>query len=338
MQKSDFNFDLPRELIAQHPLPGRTDSRLMCMERTTGGIRHQVFSDLPKLLHPADLLVFNNTRVVPARLRASKETGGEVEILIERLESGTGCLAQLRVSRKPAPGSLLLLENGLKCRVRERRGQFFELHLETGDWESVMAEQGRLPLPPYIDRQADELDSERYQTVYASRPGAVAAPTAGLHFDQMMLDRLEAEDIRQAHVTLHVGAGTFQPVRSELVQDHRMHPEFIDVSREVVSAVKATKEHGGRVVAVGTTTVRSLETAAEGGQIRPFSGESELFIYPGYEFQVVDAMITNFHLPESTLLMMVSAFAGRIPVLNAYSQAASLGYRFFSYGDAMFIA
>ncbi len=338
MKKSDFQYDLPPELIAQHPPGERSAGRLLCLGRASGAVSHRRIRDLPELLGPGDLLVFNDTRVIPARLHAPKETGGRAEILVERVLSDHACLAQLRVSKKPARGSVLTLENGARLRVLGRQGQFFELASESGTLPDIMEQTGHVPLPPYIRRGDEALDRTRYQTVFARRPGAVAAPTAGLHFDAALLERIAARGVEMAHVTLHVGAGTFQPVRVENIEEHRMHAERVEVPAKVCEAVRAARQRGGRVVAVGTTAVRSLETAAGNGQVEPFNGDSRLFIYPGYGFRVVDALITNFHLPESTLLMLVSAFAGREAVLEAYRQAVAERYRFFSYGDAMFIS
>lgn len=337
MKTSDFTFELPPELIAQHPLPQRTASRLLCLDRTTGATRHRHFSDLPDLLQPGDLLVFNDTRVIPARLFGRKATGGRVEILVERLLPGDACLAQLRVSKKPATGARIELDGGGVLEVLGRDGPFYRLRAVSAPLPDLLERDGHMPLPPYIEREDAAQDRERYQTVYARNPGAVAAPTAGLHFDDTLLDRLDARGIRRAHVTLHVGAGTFQPVRTARIEDHEMHAEHIEVSQAVVDAVVATRARGGRVIAVGTTSVRSLESAAAGGTLQPFSGDSRIFIYPGFEFRAIDAMITNFHLPESTLLMLVSAFAGRDAVLAAYAEAVRERYRFFSYGDAMLV-
>jgi S-adenosylmethionine:tRNA ribosyltransferase-isomerase len=338
MRKDLFTFDLPPELIAQRPLEERRASRLLCLDRESGAIQHRQFTDLPGLLQPGDLLVFNDTRVIPARLFARKPTGGHVEILLERLLAGDRCLAQLRVSKKPAIGMQLELEGGGALEVLGRQGPFYELALVGEGLTGVLERQGHMPLPPYIERADEAADRERYQTVYARRPGAVAAPTAGLHFDDDLLRAVEARGVERAFVTLHVGAGTFQPVRAERVEDHEMHAEHLEVAPSVVEAVARTRARGGRVVAVGTTCVRSLETAAAGGALAPFAGDSRLFIYPGYEFRVVDALVTNFHLPESTLLMLVSALAGTEHVLAAYREAVREHYRFFSYGDAMFIA
>ncbi len=337
MKTSDFTFELPPELIAQHPLPERTASRLLCLDRDTGAVDHRQFADLPDLLRAGDLLVFNDTRVIPARLFGHKATGGRVEILVERLLPGDECVAQLRVSKKPAPGSRIELEGGGILEVLGRETSFYRLRAVDTSLPALLEREGHMPLPPYIEREDQLDDRERYQTVYARNPGAVAAPTAGLHFDDALLARLDATGVESTHVTLHVGAGTFQPVRATNIEDHEMHAEHIEVSRAVVDAVAAARERGGRVIAVGTTSVRSLETATAGGELRPFSGDSRIFIYPGYDFRAVDAMITNFHLPESTLLMLVSAFAGRDAVLAAYEAAVRERYRFFSYGDAMFL-
>ena len=337
MKLSDFHFDLPRELIAQQPLVRRSASRLLRLDRRSGALRDAAFRDLPDLLAPGDLLVFNNTRVIPARLFGRKETGGRVEIMLERLLDDRECLAQLRVSKPLRVGGRILLEDGSVLEVVARDGAFFHLR-SAGPGLAVLLERfGHMPLPPYITRDDTREDRERYQTVYARHPGAVAAPTAGLHFDATVLAALAARGIERAEVTLHVGAGTFQPVRCENVEDHRMHAEYLEVSAEVCAAVARTRERGGRVVAVGTTAVRSLETAAADGALKPFRGDSRIFIYPGYGFRVIDGLVTNFHLPESTLLMLVAALAGREPVLAAYRHAVRERYRFFSYGDAMLV-
>ena len=338
MRKDQFTFDLPPELIAQRPLPNRRGSRLLCLDRQSGAVAHRQFVDLPALLEPGDLLVFNDTRVIPARLFAHKPTGGQVEILLERMLGGQRSLAQPRVRTNPAVGMRLQLDGGGELEVLGRQGPFYELSLVAGDLAATLEAQGHMPLPPYIDREDEVADRERYQTVYARKPGAVAAPTAGLHFDHETLAALAERGVERAFVTLHVGAGTFQPVRSDHIEDHEMHAEQLEVSPGVCEEIARTKDRGGRVVAVGTTCVRSLETAAADGALKPFTGDSRLFITPGFEFRVVDALITNFHLPESTLLMLVSALAGREAVLAAYAAAVRERYRFFSYGDAMFIA
>lgn len=337
MRRSDFHFDLPEELIAQRPLSARGASRLLCLDGQRGAMRDLLFSDLPRLLIPGDLLVLNDTQVMRARLFGRKETGGGVEILIERLLSDQEAQACLRASKAPKPGSSIFLEGGERLQVSQRNGDLFRLICLDIDFGSLMARHGHVPLPPYIRRSDEETDLDRYQTVYARREGAVAAPTAGLHFDQSMLTRLSERGVKVAHVTLHVGVGTFQPVRVERIEDHVMHSEWLSVDQSVCDSVTATKEAGGRVVAVGTTSIRSLETAAQSGDLKPYQGETRLFIYPGYRFRVADALITNFHLPESTLLMLVTAFGGYEPVTTAYRHAVERRYRFFSYGDAMFL-
>lgn len=336
MLTSDFNFDLPDELIAQFPLEGRSNSRLLHLA-ADGSVRDGLFSDLPSLLNPDDLLVFNDTRVIPARLYGQKVTGGKIEILIERLLTPSSALAHIKASKSPKPGSSLLLEGGISVEVVGRDGALFEIALDGQDWLTVLGEHGHMPLPPYIQRNDSEFDEERYQTVYAKNPGAVAAPTAGLHFDDDIFHQLDAKGVERGFVTLHVGAGTFQPVRVDDVTDHVMHEEYLEVSPELVEQVVACKKRGGRVVAVGTTSVRSLETAALSGGLTSFSGMSDIFITPGSHFNVVDAMVTNFHLPQSTLLMLVSAFVGYEEAMNAYRHAVDVKYRFFSYGDAMFL-
>jgi len=340
MKRSDFQFELPERLIAQAPLPQRSDSRLLSLDRSSGKLSDLKFADLGNLLEPGDLLVRNNTRVIPARLFARKQSGGRVEILLERLLTDRQCIAQLRSSKSPRPGTVLLLENGAAIVVTGRQDSFFKLELAEGQGSLAghMSELGRMPLPPYIQREDNAADRERYQTVYAKSPGAVAAPTAGLHFDLEMLENLASKGIESTEVTLHVGAGTFQPVRCDRIKDHRMHAEYLEVSEKCCEAVVAAKSRGSRVIAVGTTAVRSLETAAQDGSLDVFSGDSRLFIYPGFPFRVVDGIITNFHLPESTLLMLVCAFAGTRETLHAYRHAVEHDYRFFSYGDAMLVA
>ncbi len=335
MRTSDFQYELPDELIAQHPLPDRSASRLLHLD-ADGRLHDREFLDVAGLLRPGDLLVFNNTRVLAARLFGRKASGGRLEILIERLRSEHEALAHLRVSRSPRPGAVLHLDGGFEVTMTGREGALFVLRSET-PWAEILDRVGHMPLPPYIERADEAADQTRYQTVYASRPGAVAAPTAGLHFDRPLLDALHDRGIEMAEVTLHVGAGTFQPVRAEHIEDHQMHAEWLEVPVETVKAVAACRARGGRVVAVGTTSVRSLETAAATGELAPFAGDSRLFITPGYRFRVVDALLTNFHLPQSTLLMLVCAFAGFEPVMAAYRHAVARRYRFFSYGDAMFL-
>lgn len=332
----DFSYPLPEALIAQHPLAERSASRLLVLDRN-GKLHDEVFTALVDYLRAGDLLVINNTAVIAARLFGHKATGGRVEVLIERLLTERDALVQIRASKALKPGSFLVFAKHIRARVEGREGSLFKLQLITGDWQSLLRQQGHMPLPPYIDREDDELDQSRYQTVFASQSGAVAAPTAGLHFDQPLLDRIEAKGIDRAEVTLHVGAGTFQPVRAERIEDHQMHAERVTVSQQTCDQVLACKRRGGRVIAVGTTSVRSLESAAQTGQIGPFDSDTRLFITPGYDFRVVDAMVTNFHLPESSLLMLVAAFSGFQPMMDAYRHAVAQHYRFFSYGDAMLI-
>jgi S-adenosylmethionine:tRNA ribosyltransferase-isomerase len=337
MQLSDFDYELPSELIAQRPNERRADSRLLQLDGNTGDIVDTLFADLPDAVRPGDLLVFNNTRVMPARLYGSKASGGRVEILIERVLEPHLALAHVRASKSPKPGSSIQVGDTL-LRMTARRGALFELQLPPElDFHALMAQHGHMPLPPYIERADDAMDAERYQTVYASQAGAVAAPTAGLHFDEPMLERLQAMGVETAEVTLHVGAGTFQPVRVENLDEHEMHSEWLDVSQQVCDQVAATRARGGKVIAIGTTSVRSLETAAASGELQPYTGDTRLFIRPGYRFQVVDRLLTNFHLPQSTLLMLVSAFAGYGQIMAAYRHAVAKRYRFFSYGDAMLL-
>ena len=330
MRRSDFSYDLPKHLIARTPLPGRTDSRLL--ELNGDVVTHRRFGEIVDLLHPDDLLVVNDTRVIKARLRAVKDSGGRAEVLIERIESADTALCQVRVSKALRPERTLLV-NGEVMTVLERRGEFYLLRFP-GDVLEFLDVHGSTPLPPYIARPANAGDEKRYQTVYGKHPGAVAAPTAGLHFDVPLLRAIADKGVGVAAVTLHVGAGTFQPVRTEDLARHRMHEERYEVTAETARAVRACK---GRVVAVGTTVVRTLESAADDrGDVRDGTAETDLFIAPGYKFRVVDALITNFHLPQSTLLMLVSAFAGHATVMRAYREAVRDGYRLFSYGDAMF--
>ena len=336
MQKSDFHYDLPERLIAQAPLPQRSASRLLCLDGADGGIADRRFTDLPDLLRPGDLLVCNDTRVMPARLFGFKATGGKVELLVERVLGPYAVLAHVRASKMPKPGSEIVLAGGFHCLMRGRREDLFELEFGTEcTVDEVLQQIGHVPLPPYIARADEEEDRERYQTVFARSLGAVAAPTAGLHFDEAMLGRLDALGVERAFVTLHVGSGTFQPLRVENLDEHVMHAEPCEVGAEAVAAVARTRARGGRVVAVGTTVVRSLETAAASGELAPYLGETRLFIRPGYRFRCVDALLTNFHLPESTLLTLVCAFAGHEETMRAYRHAVAREYRFFSYGDAM---
>ncbi|NHA15640.1 tRNA preQ1(34) S-adenosylmethionine ribosyltransferase-isomerase QueA [Thioalkalivibrio sp. XN279] len=339
MQRSDFAYDLPEELIAQAPLAERGASRLLVVDAAAACWRDAMFRELPSVLRPGDLLVLNDTRVIPARAFGRKESGGRLELLVERLEGEQGVIGQLRVSKPPAPGTRLLFEGGAAATVTGRTGPGGDMYALVFDAPVLpwLESAGHMPLPPYIRRADEAVDRARYQTVYGREPGAVAAPTAGLHFDEAMLARLAAAGIETATITLHVGAGTFQPVRADDPREHRLHAERVEVSPAACAAIRDARARGGRVVAVGTTVVRSLETAAAGGELQPFSGESELFILPGYRFRVIDALVTNFHLPESSLLMLVCAFGGTRTMLSAYRHAVAARYRFFSYGDAMFI-
>lgn len=338
MRKSDFHFDLPAALIAQAPLLERTGSRLLSLEGRGGALTDLQFSDLPSLLRAGDLLVFNDTRVIPARLFGEKDSGGRIEVLLERLLSDRRVLAQVRASKPPKPGQGLHLDGGVTAKVVMRQGEFYEIEFVMGEpLLAVLERIGHVPLPPYINRADATTDRERYQTVFARSPGAVAAPTAGLHFDAALLTRLTALGVEQAFVTLHVGAGTFQPLRVDEITQHRMHSEWLQIDALTAERVNTAKQARRRVIAVGTTVVRALETATRKGRVQNYSGETDIFIYPGYRFGCVDGLITNFHLPESTLLMLVCAFAGTESVLNAYRHAVREGYRFFSYGDAMFV-
>jgi S-adenosylmethionine:tRNA ribosyltransferase-isomerase len=338
MQVSDFSFHLPNELIARYPTSERTASRLMQLHGESGAVSHGGFTDLLEFLQAGDLLVLNNTKVIPARLFGAKESGGKIEVLVERLLGERNFLAHVRSSKSPKAGARLLLEGEVWATMLARHDTLFELVLDEGEVAlEVLQRLGHMPLPPYIDRPDDTADRDRYQTVFGEHHGAVAAPTAGLHFDQPLLDAIAAKGVNFAYITLHVGAGTFQPVKVERIEDHHMHGELVEVSAAVCDAVKQTRATGGRVVAVGTTCVRSLESASENGEIAPFNGETHIFIYPGYRFKSVDTLVTNFHLSESTLLMLVSAFAGRDFVMSAYAQAIEHEYRFFSYGDAMLV-
>lgn len=338
MKPSDFSFELPESLIAQTPPKNRGDSRLLCLNVVTAGISDCLFTDLPSMLTPQDLLVFNDTRVIPARLFGHKATGGKVELLLERLLGEGVFLAQLKVSKAARSGSEITLEDGSVLVVLGREGDFYRLQAVDQDaLLKTLEETGHMPLPPYIKRSDTSLDRDRYQTVFARRAGAVAAPTAGLHFSEAIMNVFKEKGIGMEYLTLHVGAGTFQPVRVDNIEEHQIHHEWYEIDESLCQAIEKTKKHGGRVIAVGTTSVRTLESAARSGALKPHEAETDIFIYPGFEFQIVDAMITNFHLPESTLLMLVSAFAGRETVLAAYYHAVREKYRFFSYGDAMFI-
>jgi S-adenosylmethionine:tRNA ribosyltransferase-isomerase len=338
VKKSDFDFDLPPDLIAQAPLERRSGSRLLVVDVAARSKANRKFYDLPDLIQPGDLLVFNDTRVLPARLYGRKDTGGAVEILIERVTGAREARAQLGVSKKPKEGGIIELADGTHITVMGRDGEFFLLRFEIDEpLERLLSRLGEMPLPPYIERGADASDMERYQTVFAREPGAVAAPTAGLHFDEALLEKLRNKGVDFGYVTLHVGAGTFQPMRAENVQDHVMHREWLNVGAELVEKIRATRAAGHRVIAVGTTVVRALESATVEGVLRPFAGETQIFIFPGYKITSVDALVTNFHLPQSTLLMLVSALAGKEVILDAYRYAVLQRYRFFSYGDAMLI-
>ena len=340
MRVADFSFDLPDELIARFPKADRTSSRLLSLDGPSGAVEHKIFSDILELVNENDLLVFNNTKVIPARMFGQKESGGKVEVLVERVLDEHRVLAHIRASKSPKPGNVLILEGKAKAIMVARHDTLFELEFDHSENVlDILNDVGHMPLPPYIDRPDNEADRERYQTVYGEKPGAVAAPTAGLHFDDKLMTALKDKGVQMAFVTLHVGAGTFQPVRVESVDEHIMHSEYIEVPQDVVDAVASTKAKGGRVIAVGTTSVRSLESAAKihGGKLDTYFGDTDIFIFPGYQFNVVDAMVTNFHLPESTLIMLVSAFAGQDNIMGAYNTAIEQQYRFFSYGDAMFL-
>ena len=340
MRVTDFTFELPESLIAHYPQAERSSCRLLSLDGPTGALTHGTFTDLLDKLNPGDLLVFNNTRVIPARLFGRKASGGKIEVLVERMLDDKRILAHIRASKAPKPGAELLLgdDESIKATMVARHDALFEVEFD--DERSVLDilnAIGHMPLPPYIDRPDEDADRELYQTVYSEKPGAVAAPTAGLHFDEALLTAIRDKGVDTAFVTLHVGAGTFQPVRVERIEDHHMHREWLQVGQDVVDAVSVCRARGGRVIAVGTTSVRSLESAARDGELKAFSGDTDIFLYPGKRFHVVDALVTNFHLPESTLLMLVSAFAGYPETMAAYAAAVEQQYRFFSYGDAMFI-
>lgn len=339
MKKSDFYYHLPEHLIAQKPLPQRAASRLLCLNSVTGQLSDKHFRDFIDLLNPGDLLVLNDTKVIPARLYGKKTSGGKVEILIERIVDERSAIAHVRASKTPKAGTLIELDQGYVCEVASRDADLFTIEFSAPEGLSALLNAiGHIPLPPYITRSDEAEDHERYQTVFAQQTGAVAAPTAGLHFDRSLLDEIRAKGVDTAFVTLHVGSGTFQPVRVENLAEHLMHKEFFAVPETAVKAVQDAKRRGGRIVAVGTTAVRALESAAQSGHLVPGQGDTELFITPGYRFKIVDAMLTNFHLPESTLLMLVCAFGGYKAVTHAYSHAIEQSYRFFSYGDAMFLS
>lgn len=338
MKRSDFNYQLPPELIARYPLPERSASRLLCLEQ--GQVSHRQFTDLCTLLQPGDLLVFNQSRVIPARLFGQKPSGGKVELLVERVTAPQRVLAHMRASKPLREGMQVLLADGTALTVAGREGDLFVVDFPEPVL-GLLERLGEIPLPPYFERAPEAADAERYQTVYARQAGSVAAPTAGLHFDEPLLDQLKAAGVEFAFVTLHVGAGTFQPVRADDIAQHHMHAEYLELGADVVSAVEAARARGGRVIAVGTTSVRALETAAHaagpGQPLAPFQGDTSIFIYPGYSWRVVDALVTNFHLPESTLLMLVCSLAGYDAVMAAYAEAVAARYRFYSYGDAMFV-
>ncbi len=338
LKKSDFHYELPPGLIAQAPLPERSASRLLVVPPAPAPFADRGIADLPDLLQPGDLLVFNDTRVIPARLHGHKASGGRVEILVERLLPANEALAQVGASKSPKAGGRIALDAGGEAEVLGREGEFYHLRFHVdgalADW---LQHAGLLPLPPYIHRAPGDDDQARYQTVFARRPGAVAAPTAGLHFDEALLQALDARGVERGHVTLHVGAGTFQPVRVDDLSQHHMHSEWLEVGAPLVEQVRRTHARGGRVVAVGTTVLRALEAASRDGELQPYSGETSIFILPGYRITSIDALLSNFHLPESTLLMLVSAFAGRERIMAAYAHAIDARYRFFSYGDAMLL-
>jgi S-adenosylmethionine:tRNA ribosyltransferase-isomerase len=337
MQTSDFSYELPEELIAQYPTADRDSSRLLCLE-PDGKITDTSFKQFAQYLKPGDLIVLNDTRVIPARLFARKVTGGKVEIMLERIRDEKTLLVQLRASKSPKPETLLLLDENTSFEVLGRSGDMYLLSYEGGEQLSdVLNRLGHMPLPPYIDRADEATDKERYQTVFSDKLGAVAAPTAGLHFTKQLLDELKKNGIDNTKLTLHVGAGTFQPVRVDNIAKHQMHSEYMHVPLEVVEKINKAKRNGGRVLAAGTTVVRSLETAARNGELSSFEGNTDIFMYPGFKFKVVDMLLTNFHLSESTLLMLVCAFAGQKNVMNAYQHAIKEKYRFYSYGDAMLI-
>ncbi|TQV76834.1 tRNA preQ1(34) S-adenosylmethionine ribosyltransferase-isomerase QueA [Aliikangiella marina] len=341
MQKQDFRFDLPESLIANEPCSNRTDSRLMVLDPVENTCQHKHFRDLVDFLNPEDCLIFNNTKVIPARLQGTRESGGKVEVLVERVIPGDDydtCVAQVRASNTPKKGAKINIAEELALEVIGREGAFFKLKsLSQGPLFELIEKYGAMPLPPYIKREAEEVDKQRYQTVYAEKQGAVAAPTAGLHFDEALMQKITNKGVATGFVTLHVGAGTFTPVRVDNITQHQMHSEWYELSESVVQLVNETRSKGGRVIAVGTTSVRCLESASRAGEIKASSGETDIFIYPGYEFKAVDGLITNFHLSESTLLMLVSAFAGKDFMLEQYRVAVENQYRFFSYGDSMFI-
>ena len=332
MKKHEFNFELPPALIAQYPLANRSDSRLLLHRCKTAENQHHQFSDIAQFIEPGDLLVMNDSKVIPARLFGHKASGGKVELLVERVNGDHTFLAHIKASKSPKAGTIIHLSNGWDIEMVTKQDDLYECHLN-GDVDAMLHQIGHIPLPPYITRTDEALDLNRYQTVYAAHKGSVAAPTAGLHFDRAVLDSLKTKGVNIAYVTLHVGAGTFRPVRVDDIKDHKMHYERFTVSEALCDAVKLTRMAGKRVIAVGTTALRSLESAAQGGSLEPCSRETDIFIYPGYQFQVCDGLMTNFHLPESTLLMLVSAFIGYEQAMALYQEAIAKEYRFFSYGD-----
>jgi S-adenosylmethionine:tRNA ribosyltransferase-isomerase len=338
MRTLDFDFYLPDTLIAQHPTSTRSASRLLHLDGKSGTLQDKTFSDIVDLLSPDDLIVFNDTRVIKARLFGQKSTGGAIELMVERILNNNEALAQIKASRSPKTGAILKLAETLDVEVLGRTDDLFHVKfLSNISILEILEQYGTLPLPPYITHQADDIDERRYQTVFAKHAGAVAAPTAGLHFDEAILSRIKDKGINVAYITLHVGAGTFQPVKVDNIADHKMHSELYAISEETVEMVRTTRDKGGKVVAVGTTALRALESAAQEGKLISGNSETNIFITPGYEFKVVDILLTNFHLPKSTLLMLVSAFAGYNNIKTAYQHAVDHQYRFFSYGDAMLL-
>lgn len=339
MQLSDFNFDLPTELIARFPLARRSASRLLCLSQEARSIAHKQFNEIIDLIEEEDLLVFNDTKVIPARLLGRKSTGGQVEVLVERILDEQRILAQVKASKAPRIGDYLLFSQFIILEVIDRKNQFYELRYPDKQHSilELIEYIGQIPLPPYMNRDPVEFDRERYQTIYAKHKGSVAAPTAGFHFDEELLQKLQDKKVEMGYLTLHIGAGTFAPVRVDNIHEHTMHPEYLDVPLDLCQKIQSTKARGKRVIAVGTTSMRALETACQSGEIAPYRGETSIFIYPGYQFRCVDALITNLHLPRSTLLMLVCAFGGYDQVMQAYHDAVKFSYRFYSYGDAMWV-
>ncbi|MBU0744804.1 MAG: tRNA preQ1(34) S-adenosylmethionine ribosyltransferase-isomerase QueA [Gammaproteobacteria bacterium] len=339
MLLSDFDFELPQELIAQKPLLKRSDSRLLHLNKNTGKITHHYFRDLPSLLEPKDLIILNDTKVIPARLYAHKPTGGKAEILIERVLEKNKFIAQTKTSKSLKIGDKLILDETTWFEVTERQDNLFVMLLHSNhDLGFILGKFGQVPLPPYIKRDPNSSDEENYQTIYAKHSGAVAAPTAGLHFDQKLIESINQKNIQTAPITLHVGLGTFQPVRVEKIKDHKIHPEYIDVPKSTCDKIIASKKNGGKIAAIGTTSLRALEASSQSGEITTYKGDTNIFIYPGYTFRTTDILITNFHLPKTSLLMLVCAFAGYENAMRAYQEAIKQNYRFYSYGDAMIIS